>query len=184
MKIVFDIRGDNDMFDITFSGYSESKSLGVEFLRIGYDVSENFVKLEKYCGDRILKVYPGITIFEDDVIRYALDIVKYHERRKNEIYDLFMKDNDYRKYRDDNVKLDEEIAKSCRKDVFNHVIIFSISIANIHYNLHLHSFFTGSQIIYTKISFQIICSIFINCHFAIRNQTNQFVLKNVSIWIL
>ena len=121
MKIVFGITGDNDMFDITFSGYSESKSLGVEFLRIGYDVLENFIKLEKYCGDRILKVYPGITIFEDDVIRYTLDIVKYHERRKNEIYDLFMKDNDYRKYMDDNVKLDEEIVKSCRKDVFNHL---------------------------------------------------------------
>lgn len=127
MKIVFDIRGDNDMFDMTISGYSGSKSLGVEFLRIGYDVSENFVKLEKYCGDRILKVYPSITIFEEEVIRYTLDIVKYHERRKNEIYDLFMKDNDYRKYRDDNVKLDEEIAKACRKDVFNHLgeVMFS-----------------------------------------------------------
>lgn len=127
MKIVFNISGDNDMFDITFSGYSESKSLGVEFLRIWYDVFVNLVKMEKYCSDRILKVYPSITIFEEEVIRYTSELVKYHERRKNEIYDLFMKDNDFRKYRNDNVKLDEEIAKSCRKDVFNHLgeVVFS-----------------------------------------------------------
>jgi hypothetical protein len=136
MKIVFKISDVDEVFDITVNGYSEPKSFGVEFLKIYYDILENFVNMEKYCGDRILKVCPNANIYEGDVIRYTHELVKLHERRKNEIYDLFMKDNDYKKYVNDNKKLEDEIVKSSRTSVVNHLGEIKFSDGEIWYFLY------------------------------------------------
>lgn len=107
MKLCLRIHGSKRAVGISIIGYSYNKSIGIEFFNMWIDKYENRQNLDKYCDvRRILKIYPFIVVNE---VSLTHELVSLYEKKGNEIYDEFMLDGNFEKYRDLSRKLKENI---------------------------------------------------------------------------